>query len=265
MTTASTASPGWHRRLHYDIPGQQELYEKLKAYQWNATDEIDWSTPIRNFSEPAYEAVKNDFTREEFDRICAERRAYTFTQLFVGEQAALGLCAQLVNMVPELDTKLCLSGQIIDEARHVEVFGRYIDKLGVEAPINPPLEELIHRLLETDHVGEKIIGMQIFLEGIAVGIFQSFQTQSPDPFLREIIGRVLRDESRHSGFGVIYLGDRFSKVSAAERRKLEDFSSELFRLFGATMGMPFGGDGGFLRDTFTDIRRRLGQIGLETR
>src|SRR5439155_4163868 len=106
---------------------------------------------------------------------------------FLGEQAALALCAQLVNMVPEMETKFCLAGQIIDEARHVEVFGRYLEKLGVHAPINRPLEELIHRLLESDHYGEKIVGMQIFLEGIAVGIFQRFQTDSPDPLMRDIL------------------------------------------------------------------------------
>src|SRR4029077_6192246 len=102
-------------------------------------------------------------------------------------------------------------------------------KLGVEAPANPPLEELIHRLLESDHYGEKIVGMQIFLEGIAVGLFQRFQKDSPDPFLRELIGLVLRDESRHAGFGVIYLADRFKTVSTAERQRVEAFVGDLWR------------------------------------
>lgn len=126
--------PAFHRRLAIEIPAEAELYEKLKAYQWNASSEIDWSRPIRNFSEETWASAKQHFSREEFDRLCAERRAFTFTQLFLGEQAALAVCAQLVNMVPEAETRFCLAGQIIDEARHVEVFGRYLDKLGVEAP-----------------------------------------------------------------------------------------------------------------------------------
>ena len=105
------------------------------------------------------------YSREEYDRLRAQQRAFTFTQLFLGEQAALALCAQLLNMCPEMETKLCLAGQIIDEARHVEVFGRYLEKLGVDAPLNPALEDLVHRLLDSDHYGEKIVGMQIFLEG----------------------------------------------------------------------------------------------------
>src|SRR5262245_29536296 len=218
--------PGFRRRLIFEIPAEAELYEKLKAYQWNASTEIDWSRPIRNYTEEAYATVGGRVSRDEFDRMRAEQRAFTFTQLFLGEQAALALCAQLLNMVPEIETKFCLSGQIIDEARHVEVFGRYLEKLGADAPVNRPLEELVHRLLEADHYGEKIVGMQIFLEGIAVGIFQRFQTDSPDPLMRDIIRLVLRDESRHAGFGVIYLQDRFRTVSKAERARVESFVAE---------------------------------------
>jgi len=257
--------PKFHKRLVFEIPAEAELYEKLKAYQWNASTEIDWSRPIRNYSEETYEQVKGQFSREEFDRLCGERRAFTFTQLFLGEQAALALCSQLLNMVPETETKFCLAGQIIDEARHVEVFGRYLDKLGFDAPFNPPLEELIHRLLESDHYGEKIVGMQIFLEGIAVGLFQRFQHDSPDPLLRDLITLVLRDESRHAGFGVIYLADRFRSVSPAERSRIEGFVADLWRLFHHATASPFGGVNEFLADTFADIRHRLQRIGLELR
>jgi hypothetical protein len=257
--------PGFHRRLIFEIPAEAELYEKLKAYQWNASTEIDWSRPIRNYTEEAYATLGGRVSRDEFDRACAERRAFTFTQLFLGEQAALALCAQLLNMVPETETKFCLAGQIIDEARHVEVFGRYLDKLGVDAPFNPPLEELIHRLLESDHYGEKIVGMQIFLEGIAVGLFQRFQYESPDPLMRDLITLVLRDESRHAGFGVIYLANRFRDVSAAERSRIEGFVGDLWRLFHDATASPFGGVNEFLADTFVDIRHRLQRIGLELR
>jgi len=255
--------PKFHRRLVFEIPAEAELYEKLKTYQWNASTEIDWSRPIRNYSEETYDQVKSQFSREDFDRLCGERRAFTFTQLFLGEQAALALCSQLLNMVPETETKFCLAGQIIDEARHVEVFGRYLDKLGFDSPFNPPLEELIHRLLESDHYGEKIVGMQIFLEGIAVGLFQRFQHDSPDPLMRELITLVLRDESRHAGFGVIYLADRFRNVSAAERSRIEGFVGDLWRLFHHATASPFGGVNDFLADTFADIRHRLRRIGLE--
>jgi len=257
--------PLFHRKLAIEIPGEADLYEKLKSYQWNASTEIDWSRPIRNFSEETYEQVKNVFSRQDFDRLRAEQRAFTFTQLFMGEQAALALCAQLLNMVPEMEARFCLAGQVIDEARHVEVFGRYLDRLGAEAPINAALEDLVHRLLESDHCGEKIVGMQIFLEGVAVGIFQRFQHDSPDPLMRDILALVLRDESRHAGFGVIHLADRFRAASAPERRRIEDFVSDLWRLFHHATASPFGPVTDFLDSTFRDIAHRLNVIGLDLR
>jgi len=262
---AGKTRPTWHRRLTVELPAEIDLYEKLKAYQWNASTEIDWSRPIRNFSEETYETFKASYSREDFDRLCAERRAFTFAQLFLGEQAALALCGQLLNICPELETKLCLAGQIIDEARHVEVFGKYLDKLGVDAPANPALEELVHRLLDSDHYGEKIVGMQIFLEGIAVGLFQQFQVSSPDPLLRDLIGLVLRDESRHAAFGVLYLSDKFRNVSAAERERVERFVGDLWRLFHHATGSPFGPVDEFLRGTFDDSAHRLDLIGLRMR
>jgi hypothetical protein len=256
MTTADR--PKWHRRLTITMPAELDLYEKTKQLQWNATDEVDWSRPIVNFSEAAYAPYASSVSREDFDRFAAERRANTFTQLFFGEQAALALSAQLVNQCEEMEARLCLAGQIIDEARHVEVFGRYLDKLGVEAPLDPMLEGIIHRILDSDFYGEKIVGMQIFLEGIAVGLFQIFQRESPDPLLRDLMRLVLRDESRHAGFGVLYLQHKFEGATKAEKLRTEEFVGDLLRGFGAMMGP-------FLGDTFGDIRHRLKQIGLDPR
>jgi hypothetical protein len=256
----SVDRPHWHNRLRIAMPAQLDLYEKTKAYQWNATDEVDWSRPIQNFTEASYAPYAKSISREDFDRLAAERRASTFTQLFFGEQAALALSAQLVNQCTELEARMCLAGQIMDEARHVEVFGRYLDKLGVEAPLDPMLEGIVHRILDSDFYGEKIVGMQIFLEGIAVGLFQVFQHESPDPLLRELMRGVLRDESRHAGFGVMYLADRFEDATVAEKKRTEEFVGDLLRGFGAMMG-----GGGFLDSTFVDIRHRLKQIGLDPR
>jgi hypothetical protein len=122
---------------------------------------------------------------------------------------------------------------------------------------------LVYRLLDTDHYGEKIVGMQIFLEGVAVGLFQRFQKDSPDPLVRELIQLVLRDESRHAGFGVIYLADKFRGVSAAERARVEAFVAELCRLFHHATASPFGPVNEFLSATFSDIAHRLKLIGLD--
>jgi hypothetical protein len=83
--------------------------------------------------------------------------------------------------------------------------------------------------------------------------------------MREIIQLGLRDESRHAGFGVIYLADKFRDVSVAERRRVEDFVVELWRLFHHATASPFGPMNEFLSATFADIAHRLKLIGLELR
>jgi hypothetical protein len=107
--------------------------------------------------------------------------------------------------------------------------------------------------------------MQIFLEGVAVGLFQRFQKDSPDPLMRDLIQLVLRDESRHAGFGVIYLADKFRDCSAAERGRVEGFVADLWRLFHHATASPFGPVNEFLEATFKDIAHRLKLIGLELR
>lgn len=127
--------------------------------------------------------------------------------------------------------------------------------------LNDPLvrdylgREQLEQLLRRHGVSD----MQIFLEGIAVGLFQIFQHESPDPLLRDLIRLVLRDESRHAGFGVMYLHDKFEKATDAEKKRTEEFVGDLLRGFGMMLG------GGGMESTFTDIRHRLKQIGLDPR
>jgi hypothetical protein len=92
-----------------------------------------------------------------------------------------------------------------------------------------------------------------------------FQRDSPDPLMRDILELVLRDESRHAGFGIIHLGDKFRRASTAERRRVEEFVGELWQLFHHVTGSPFGPTSAFLQSTFADIARRLKLIGLEAR
>ena len=44
-----------------------------------------------------------------------------------GEQGALICTAKIVETVPWIDAKYYASTQVMDEARHVEVFAKYLD------------------------------------------------------------------------------------------------------------------------------------------
>ena len=222
-----TAHPVFHSRLAIEIPAEAELYEKLKAYQWNASTELDWSRPIRNYSEASYAAVRQHFTRDDYDRLRAQQRAFTFTQLFLGEQAALALCAQLLNMVPEMETKFCLSGQIIDEARHVEAYARLLhEKFELAYPITPGLKTLLEQTISDRRWDMTYLGMQILIEGLALAAFQRIRDTAKNPLASAVNAYVMQDEARHVAFGRLALREYYPQLSEAERDEREEFVVE---------------------------------------
>jgi hypothetical protein len=119
--------------------------------------------------------------REEFN---AHYSAWILRQLLHGEQGALMVAAQLVDAVPDLDAKMCAAAQVIDEARHVEAFRRYITKLDRIYPIDPTLERLLRAVMEHDRWEPKYTGMQIITEGLAIAAFRFMHAQTGDDLLR---------------------------------------------------------------------------------
>jgi hypothetical protein len=194
----------------YDLVEGEEtrLYEMAKAEQWNASTDIDWTIPI---------GWPSGIDRE----VARGYRRSTLSQFWYGEQAALAICGQLIPLVPDMSAKLYLSSQVIDEARHTEVFGRYLNLLGGPLAINPHLEKLLHTLLDAPTLEEKLVGMQVLAEGLALDSFHGLMDSTADPLLRSILRKVTQDESRHMGFGVLYLKRRIAEATPQRRAEVE--------------------------------------------
>ena len=126
------------------------------------------------------------------------------SQLLHGEQAALQLCGQLVNVCDKMDQKWYAASQVIDEARHVEVLSKFLArKMGTIYPIGATLKYLLDELLEAEGLQKKTLGMQTLFEGTAVGIMDLMRAESRNALFTEMIQRVEQDESRHAAFGVL--------------------------------------------------------------
>ena len=93
----------------------------------------------------------------------------------------------------------------MDEARHVEVFARYIEKLDEIRPIAPSLKGILDETLETGDWMKKLVGMQIVVEGLALYAFREMRNLTEEPLLKELLTYVARDESRHHAYGVQYI------------------------------------------------------------
>jgi hypothetical protein len=112
----------------------------------------------------------------------------------------------------------------MDEARHVEVFARYLAQHGKRYPLDPDLRLIVERILAEPDWEAKCVGMQIILESIALGSFRIGEEMAVEPVLAEFIGRVREDESRHVAYGVLTLEERIPQLGAASRRRLEDLA-----------------------------------------
>src|SRR6185295_3171096 len=150
-----------------------------------------------------------------------------------GEQGALLATAKIVQGVPWEEAKFYAANQVADEARHVEVYHRYLtEKLGLSYEVNPSLRVLLDQIINDPRWDITFLGMQIMVEGLALAAFGVTRMQMADePLIQEIIGRVMQDESRHVAFGVLSLGDLYAGgMSAAEMREREDFVIEATHL-----------------------------------
>jgi para-aminobenzoate N-oxygenase AurF len=237
FSTTFDAAYSWN----YDVerPDLRNLYEKAKRDQWNATDQLAWSTSVDPESEiipdmqvPVYGThIWDRMTPAEIRKCRREALAWTLSQFMHGEQGALLATAQIVDATPSFDAKLYGGSQVMDEARHVEVYARYLkEKLTRQYPCNRHLKTLLDQILTDSRWDMKYLGMQIMVEGLAMAAFGYMHQTCREPLLTDLTHYVMRDEARHVAFGVLALQDLYASLSASERREREEFLYEGCRL-----------------------------------
>jgi hypothetical protein len=129
--------------------------------------------------------------------------------------------------VPWYDAKLYASTQVVDEARHVEVFARYLDeKLGGGYPINAHLEMLLDDIIKDSRWDFTYLGMQIMVEGLALAAFGYLHQLTNEPLLKQLLRYVMSDEARHVAFGVLSLKEVYDGMSDAEIKDRQEFAYE---------------------------------------
>jgi len=218
-----------------------KLYEKAKTSQWNASD-LPWDTPVNQVEVAQSNRMQNqaifqgyDLTgtpvekwgEEEWTRHSIESQNWTLSQFLHGEQGALICTAQIVETVPWIDAKYYAATQVVDEARHVEVFARYLDtKLSGHYPINAHLKMLLDDIIADNRWDMTYLGMQIMVEGLALAAFGFLHQMTTEPLLKQLLRYVMSDEARHVAFGVLSLQEFYSQLTAAEIRERQEFAFE---------------------------------------
>ncbi|MCA9510060.1 MAG: ferritin-like domain-containing protein [Myxococcota bacterium] len=212
--------------------GLHDLYEKAKRDQWNSTTQLAWDTqvdPEANILPQGVNPLQGWGPFEKLDdkerqRFHHAQVALQLSQFLHGEQGALIVASQLVGGVPWIDAKYYAGTQTMDEARHVEVFSRYLhEKLEWEWPINQHLKALLDATIKESRWDFKYLGMQVLIEGLAMGAFGNLFLVAQEPLLKELLKYVMKDESRHVAFGVLSLRGYYDEMSASELADREEF------------------------------------------
>jgi hypothetical protein len=226
--------------FHWNYDGGRSrllaLYEKGKARQWDANTRLDWSShvdPENPLGFPDFYIVLHG--SELWERMGAKERAearfhldaWRFSQFLHGEQGALVCASRIVQMVPDLDAKFYAATQVFDEARHVEVFSRYLrEKLGLTYPVNPSLKTLLEQALGDSRWDLTYLAMQVLIEGLALAAFGLIRDFATEPLGRALTAYVMQDEARHVAFGRLALKEVYPQLTERERDEREEFAVE---------------------------------------
>jgi hypothetical protein len=211
------------------------LYENAKRDQWNGTERLDWSIDVDPESQLLPDLgigiygtpIWDRLTEKEKRKLRHEAVTWQLCQFLHGEQGALLATAQIVDSVPWFEGKMYGSTQVMDEARHVEVYRRFVkEKLQHEYPVNPELKKLLDLILTDSRWDMKFLGMQIIVEGLALAAFGTMRDTTTNPLLRDLTAAVMEDESRHVAFGVLSLREFCEGLSEKDRNEREEFVYE---------------------------------------
>jgi hypothetical protein len=212
------------------------LYEKGKDKQWNATHRLDWSIQVEpgsadnapDYTIPIYGSdIWEDLSEPDREQLRHHMGAWLNSQFLHGEQGALICAAKIVQTVPDIDSKFYASTQVIDEARHVEMYSRYLnEKIEMAYPINPHLKELLNQVIADERWDMTYLGMQVIIEGLALAAFSLIRDYTNEPLGKAINTYVMQDEARHVAFGRLALRDYYPQLTQAERDEREEFVVE---------------------------------------
>ena len=247
-------------------PEMWRLYEQAKRDQWNAATDIDWAKPLAGDGGLIADDLVDVHGTRFWDRLSDDQKIelnrrvsqWRLSTLVHGEHGAMLVCSQMVETVQGQDAKLFQATQVVDEGRHNEVLHRYLRLRldGQTYPLAGNVKEVFDTLLGTSSWYLKTIGLQLVAETFAVSLFRMLAETSKDEILRDVCRRILGDEARHMGFGMLSLPAVVAEATEAERHEMEDFAVwALVRTLTGIFPLPAYEEMGFSRADIEEIKK----------
>ena len=229
------------------------LTAKARAARWSI-DDLDWSL------EPVLPAT-------------LPRTAYVdmVSQLYHAELAALEVLNRLARELPEPAARQFLATQIADEERHAATYRRYLERIGELAPIDPGLAAIFRFALAGRVPAFALVtALNVVMEHEALAQQQRRIATLPCPLFGAVNRAIVADESRHAGFGVLYLAEALPAVAEAERAAVATWVRQLWAMWCAANENRYVVDGAevlrlpraHLDGRWSLLAARLARLGL---
>jgi hypothetical protein len=215
-------------------------------------------------------AVADKLNAHQRIRLANEAARWGISNILHGEQGALSLSASLCHILRDPGALEYAANQTREEARHVTGFSMYVMKrFGCALPAGRTLSNMLNELVLAPEVYKKLVGMQMLVEGLAMGAFATFHSRTNDPVLRKLVQLVMTDEAFHHKFGKIWADRTVPKLTEEEHEKVEEWAAQCFRtllfnlvnpeqkqLIYAQFGLDWRWVSAAVAEAFTDDRRR---------
>ncbi len=224
-------------------PTPIDLYHRWEGQHWS-TQDLDFSQDKEHWDSMTgfFEGMRTELQR-------------TFTLFFLGEQAVTDTLSPLVHAAPDEGSRVFLSTQLVDEARHSVFFSRFFeDVVGLSGGLTEALGQLRDRSVmayktmfdkelvdATENVRLNPGDYQAWIRGITTYhlVIEGMLALTGMRFLLGIIREmgilpgfysgftaVARDESRHVNFGVRAL----MEAGVRDPKNLDVVADQIFKL-----------------------------------
>jgi hypothetical protein len=259
----------------------EEIIARTNEHFWNPEDPdyINYAEPLPpdtpivplEMVVELQSAVADKLDEGQKIALANESARWSVSNILHGEQGALSLSTSLCDMFIDPGAQEYAANQVREEARHVHGFSKYIMSRfgGQTLPVGDTLGTLLNELVKSDVVYKKLIGMQMLVEGLAMGAFATLHVKSPDPLLRRLCQLTMTDEAFHHKFGKIWAHATLPHLSEAQHQEVEDWALACFnvllfnlvnpeqkRLIYAKFGLDWEWVKAAVLEAFTDEDRR---------
>ena len=259
----------------------EEIIARTNEHFWNPEDpdyinyaeRLPADTPIvpLEMVPELQSAVADKLNEKQRIELANESARWLVSNILHGEQGALSLSTSLCDMFIDPGAQEYAANQVREEARHVHGFSKYImARFGGQAlPVGDTLGALLNDLVKSEVVYKKLVGMQMLVEGLAMGAFATLHVKSPDPLLRRLCQLTMTDEAFHHKFGKIWAHATLPNLSEQHHQEVEDWALECFnvllfnlvnpeqkRLIYAKFGLDWEWVKAAVLEAFTDEDRR---------